>query len=55
MTIAPGNGEVGIADLLEVLGAWGDCPGCDEDIDGDGVVGLGDLLRVLAAWGPCPQ
>jgi len=49
-----GCGTVGFADLLQVLQAWGPCPGCPEDIDGSGDVGFSDLVTVLAAWGPCP-
>jgi hypothetical protein len=48
------DGSVDIADLLEVLAAWGPCDGCQEDLDDDGAVGISDLLSVLAAWGPCP-
>jgi hypothetical protein len=50
------NGDVGTADLLLVLSAWGDCtcPWCPEDIDGNGTVGFSyDLLLVLSNWGPC--
>lgn len=45
-----GDGQVGVADLLAVLSAWGDCAGCPEDLDGDGAVGVSDLLTVLAHW-----
>jgi hypothetical protein len=48
-----GDGAVNVFDLLEVLGAWGACPGCPEDITGDGAVNVFDLLEVLGAWGPC--
>ena len=44
------DGTVGFADLLQVLAAWGDCPGCAEDVDGDGTVAFGDVLSVLANW-----
>jgi len=47
------DGTVGTADLLALLGAWGD-PGGPADVDGDGMVGTADLLALLAAWGPCP-
>ena len=40
-------------DLLALLGVWGPCPGCPEDINGDGVVNVVDLLILLSAWGPC--
>lgn len=54
-----GDGLVGFADLLDVLGNWGACPGggapCPGDANGDGIdVGFADLLLVLGAWGPCP-
>ena len=49
-----GSGQVGIADLLAVLSAWGPCADCPEDINDDGTVGISDLLAVLSAWGPCP-
>jgi subtilisin family serine protease len=45
-----GDGVVGTADLLELLGAWG--AACSPaDLDGDGVVGTTDLFVLLAAWG----
>jgi hypothetical protein len=37
-----GDGQVGINDLLDLLGAWGS------------PWGINDLLDLLAAWGPCP-
>ncbi len=46
-----GDGVVDVLDLLAVLSAWGDCPGCEEDVNGDGVVDVLDLLAVLGAWG----
>jgi hypothetical protein len=50
-----GDGEVGIADFLALLQAWGPNPGHPADLDGDGTVSITDLLSVLIAWGPCPQ
>lgn len=44
------DGVVGVDDLLQLLAAWGDCPGCVEDLDGDGFVGVDDLLAMLGAW-----
>jgi len=45
-----GDGVVGVADLLILLGNWGTFgPG---DLDGDGVVGVSDLLILLGSWGP---
>jgi len=51
-----GDESVGIADLLQVLEHWHDCPAdsCQSDLDGDGDVGLVDLLMVVSAWGDCP-
>lgn len=47
-----GDGEVGFADLTEVLANWGPCSGCHADLNGDGDVGFEDLTEVLAAWSP---
>jgi len=48
-----GSGNVGFADILAIVGAWGPCdPVCPEDLDGSGDVGF--VLAVVAAWGPCP-
>jgi len=49
-----GDGQVGFADLVEVLAVWGPCPDpsdCIADLNGDGSVGFADLLIVLAEWG----
>lgn len=48
-----GDGTVGMAELLEILFAWGDCKECPGDLNGDGVVGYADVLEVLRDWGPC--
>jgi glucose/arabinose dehydrogenase len=48
-----GSGSVDVFDLLQLLGAWGDCAGCVEDIDGNGAVDVFDLLALLGAWGTC--
>ena len=60
-TVCPGDfdgsGDVGVKDLLILLGAWGPCPpkgGCPADFDGSGDVGVKDLLILLGNWGPCP-
>ena len=45
--------EVGFADLLSLLGSWGNCTECPADLDEDEVVGFADLLVMLAQWGPC--
>ena len=49
-----GSGNVGAADLLDLLFNWGPCPGCAADFDGDDIVGASDLLAMLFNWGPCP-
>ncbi|MCH8211725.1 MAG: hypothetical protein IIB99_10180 [Planctomycetes bacterium] len=49
-----GTGDVGVKDLLILLGAWGPNPGHPADFDGDGNVGVPDLLALFANWGPCP-
>ena len=52
-----GSGDVGVKDLLFLLGAWGDCPAkgeCLADFDDSGDVGVKDLLFLLGAWGLCP-
>ena len=50
-----GDGDVDTADLLVLLGSWGDCPeppaGCPGDLDGDGDVDSADLLILLGNWG----
>ncbi len=52
-----GSGDVGVKDLLFLLGAWGPCPpkgDCPADFDGSGDVGVSDFLALLGNWGPCP-
>jgi hypothetical protein len=46
-----GDDDVDTADLLHLLGCWGQACG---DVDGDGDTDTGDLLSLLAAWGDCP-
>ncbi len=49
-----GDGSVGVPDLLDLLGAWGQCaPDCPADLNDDGSVGVPDLLELLGAWGAC--
>ena len=51
------SGDVGVKDLLFLLGAWGPCPpkgDCLADFDLSGDVGVKDLLFLLGNWGPCP-
>ena len=47
------DGVVDAADELQLLNAWGPCPGCLEDLNGDGVVDDSDLSELLTRWGPC--
>ncbi len=47
------DGDVGIVDLLDLLGRWGPCPLCLQDLNGDNNVGISDLLTLLSLWGPC--
>jgi hypothetical protein len=49
-----GDNTVDIADLLTLLGEWGECAdpdNCPADLDGDGTIGVSDLLTLLANWG----
>ena len=49
------DGDVGVSDLLTLLGTWGPVPTPDPpDFNGDGFVTVVDLLEMLAHWGPCP-
>jgi hypothetical protein len=51
------SGDVGVKDLLFLLGSWGPCPpkgDCPADFDNSGDVGVKDLLVLLGNWGPCP-
>ncbi len=48
------NFEVGFADVLALIAAWGECGACAADLDGNGLVEFADILIVIAAWGPCP-
>jgi subtilisin family serine protease len=50
-----GSGAVDVADLVDLLAAWGTCPDCPEDLDGNGAVDVADLVALLAGWGPCPE
>lgn len=49
-----GSGVVDVADLVEVILAWGACgEPCPQDVDDNGVVDVADLVEVILAWGPC--
>ena len=45
--------DVGFADILAVLSAWGSCDCCPADTDGNDAVDFGDVLFILGVWGPC--
>jgi hypothetical protein len=50
------DGDVGILDLLALLGGWGaDGGGGPCDLDFDGVIGVVDFFALLGAWGTCPE
>lgn len=42
---------VNVSDLLDLLGNWGNCPGCPEDLNFDDSVNVTDLLLMLSKWG----
>ena len=49
-----GDGQVGVKDLLILLGNWGPCDQCTKcpaDLNSDCVVGVDDLLILLGNWG----
>ena len=51
-----GSGDIGAADLAQLLGSWGSCPpdpGCPADLNDDGSVGPFDLALLLGDWGKC--
>jgi len=51
-----GDGQVGAADLANLLACWGPIAGgvCEcLDIDNNGSIGALDLANLLASWGPC--
>ena len=51
-----GTGDVGIDDLLILLGEFADCTsGCQSDIDNDSDVDIDDMLTLIGAWGVCPR
>ena len=45
------DGQIGFADLIVLLSAWGPCGGdCPADLDGSGSVDFNDLLQLLVGW-----
>ncbi len=55
--LCPGdlNGDevVNSADLAPILGSFGICEGCDEDLNHDGYVDETDVKILALRWGPC--
>lgn len=47
-----GDGSVGVADLVELVMAWGSRD-VAADLDGDGRVAVGDLVLLIQGWGAC--
>ena len=49
------DGYVNVNDVLQLIGAWGDCAtkDCAADLNGDYSVNVIDLLELLDAWGSC--
>ena len=48
-----GDGVVNGGDLGLIIGAWGPCENCPQDLDQNGVVNSADLGLFLSLWGPC--
>lgn len=51
-----GDGDVGMADLLELLACFGGAAGCNPfaDLNNDGFINSIDLTFLLGSWGLCP-
>jgi hypothetical protein len=48
------DGEVGVNDLLTILGLWGtEEEPCGADLDASGTVDVGDILTLIDGWGAC--
>ncbi len=53
-----GDGQIGVSDILAVIGNWAPdggecCPGCEGDVDGNLVVDVSDVLYIVGNWGMC--
>jgi len=48
-----GDGTVDVADLLELIAAWGHS-NSPADVNNDGLVDVSDLLELVGSWGICP-
>ena len=48
-----GDGLVNGNDIGILMGAWGPCDDCPQDLSGDGIVNAEDLGLLFSLWGPC--
>ena len=46
------NGNVAIADLLILIGAWG-AADSEADLNNDDIVNIHDMLSLIGQWGSC--
>ena len=49
------DGNVGINDLLDLLGQWNAIGGSCDLGEGAPGAGIEEFLKILANWGPCPK
>ena len=45
------DGQITVADILELLADFGCTSNCDADLNGDGATNVNDILQILAAFG----
>jgi hypothetical protein len=45
------DGQITVADLLELLADFGCTSDCSADLNGDGAINVNDILQILAAFG----
>lgn len=45
------DGQITVADILELLADFGCTENCDADLNGDGATNVNDILQILAAFG----
>ena len=45
------DGQITVADILELLADFGCTSDCDADLNGDGATNVNDILQILAAFG----
>ena len=48
-----GDGMVNGTDIGSLIGAWGPCGDCPQDLSGNGIVDAEDLGLLFSLWGPC--